>query len=110
MTADHSYIRGTFLGHFLRFISKGEFLRYPEERDPSLYAAYLVKDDASQTGGLKDRQEQQRQTSGQQNEQSSIEDTEKGLQSGRDPMIVDWYGSDDPEVSLRVRSEKCSQY
>lgn len=107
MTADHLYFRGTFLGHFIRVISNEKLLRYPEENDPSLFTVYLVKEEESQTDRSKEQREQHhRQANGLEKERISSGDPKKGLRNRGDPMIVDWYGPDDPEVSVLFLSKR----
>jgi DHA1 family multidrug resistance protein-like MFS transporter len=112
-------IRDSAFGHCVRFVTKGKYFQYPEEKDPELWKKYVSHeksgymayhgttsapenagdiDELTQAHGVRSREhsEASSRTVGDGiNEASGVRvDPEKG----RDIHVVDWYGPDDPQV------------
>lgn len=118
MVAD--LIRDSAFGHVVRLVSRGKLFPYPEERDPNLWKRYVHEeksghmalhgsteppeeksDELDQAQGLRAREQNNSSASSRThvpdgfNEASGVRvDPEKG----KDKHVIDWYGSDDPQV------------
>ncbi|OJD37767.1 multidrug resistance protein [Diplodia corticola] len=110
-------IQESIFGQTARLLTRGKFLQYPEERDPSLWKRYI---DPGRSGGqalqaasLSSR----RAPNGESDEESkrSVDVEKEGIDSdttspdgrnqagadadaenGKDTLLVTWYGPDDP--------------
>jgi DHA1 family multidrug resistance protein-like MFS transporter len=112
-------IRDSPFGHVVRLVTGRKYFQYPEEKDHELWKKYVNEeksgymahhgtaeppkeesDDINQAQGLRAREdsESSSRTLGEgHNEASGVRvDPEKG----KDKHVVDWYGPDDPQVSL----------
>jgi DHA1 family multidrug resistance protein-like MFS transporter len=122
-------IRDTAFGHIVRFVSRGKFLQYAEERDPSIYTRYLDEKKSgylahhgdtnppedgdesglSALGGARTREErrQSRRASSASSQTQVGDDVNHASgvkvdqEKGKDMDVVSWYGDNDPEVSLQ---------
>lgn len=99
-------IRDSFFGHFLRLVSNGRVLHYPEELDPSIWQRYINEKKSANMamyGQTEVPDDDSKDTPRDSNSPSPY--NEKGdnrrvdAEKGRDVYLVDWYGPDDPEVS-----------
>lgn len=112
-------IRDTIFSHILRLLTGGKVFKYPEEEDPSLWKKYVHAEKSAnmarhgQTEAPEDDGERQSRRS---QTRSSSSDTAVSSgegrtvnepigrivdkEKGKDVHVVDWYGPDDPEVSL----------
>ncbi|ETI20214.1 hypothetical protein G647_08248 [Cladophialophora carrionii CBS 160.54] len=75
----HQLVHDSFTGRFLRYISGGKFFPYEGDESPAVLKRFSVK------------------------EESPVEDAESA-EEGKDPLLVDWYGPDDPENPLNWSS------
>jgi DHA1 family multidrug resistance protein-like MFS transporter len=120
------FFRDTIAGQFIRLATGSKFLKYPEERDASLYDKHISseksgnlartgstqpKKDPKQEKDQEGLQDPLQKTSSQSSSSTQVDDTEQpndlvnvssGVrvdpEKGRDGHVVDWYGDDDPEV------------
>ena len=89
--------RDTQFGHLVRFLSHRTLFRYPDEANPSLWKESVShKGDtfAQPNGGGNSSVEKLRTQS------DSPQDASLGcvVERGKDIVLVDWYGPEDPEV------------
>jgi DHA1 family multidrug resistance protein-like MFS transporter len=110
-----SLLRDTQFGHFLRFISGNKLLRYPEEIDSSLWKKPIQKD----TNPSIPREHNSLEKTESKNSAiatATATDTDTDTptpnhdlqdlrdnhiaEQGEDGFLVDWYGPNDPEVSI----------
>ncbi|KAL8811247.1 MAG: hypothetical protein Q9200_001940 [Gallowayella weberi] len=98
-------IRDTTFGHLVRLVTRGKYLQYPEEKDPSMWQTYV-------SGGKTQRMADQRQlsfgplSSSEASSRTLIGD-ERGVnehtrhsidrEKARDANVVDWFGEHDSE-------------
>lgn len=75
-------LRDTQCGHLIRFLSGYKFLHYPDEIDHSLWKQSLQHDTSREAPGI----------------DSHDSRTKADDKDGKDILLVDWYGPDDPEV------------
>jgi MFS transporter, DHA1 family, multidrug resistance protein len=115
--------RETIAGQLVRLATGSKFLKYPEERDPSLIDKYInVEKSANlaRTGTTESKPPQNEKPDGLQTRRSSSDtqvsegEQENALvnvpssakidpEKGRDGHVVDWYGPEDPDVSFTLR-------
>ena len=114
-------IRDTLFGHCVRFVTKGKYLQFAEEKDPSIWKRYLSSEktgnmahhgqlgqasDDSDDSSLKN--EEKPEGSSETSQDSSDIRLEPlrttntvgqkiDQEKGRDVNIIDWFGDDDPE-------------
>ena len=113
-------LRDSTFGQLARLVTGGKVFKYPEERDESFYQKYINSEKSAnlaRTGTASDpppKDAEKDSNDGEPNASSTSSDTEvdKDLpineasgvkvdpEKGRDIHIVDWYGDNDPEVSL----------
>jgi DHA1 family multidrug resistance protein-like MFS transporter len=112
-------IRDTIFSHILRLLTGGRVFKYPEEEDPSLWKKYVhVEKSANMArhgqtqapeddGGHESRRSQTRSSSletavssGEGRTVNEVSGHPVDKEKGKDVHVVDWYGPDDPEVSL----------
>lgn len=97
-------LRDTQFGHLVRLVSGSKLFRYPDENDRFLWKKFILQGtiDAFPESGRKDdpaisNEGKENQTGAsfdlQQSSRNHTIENEKGL------GLVDWYSSDDPEVS-----------
>jgi DHA1 family multidrug resistance protein-like MFS transporter len=120
-------IRDSPFGHIVRLVTGRKYFQYPEEKDHELWKKYVSEeksgnmahhgtaeppekesDDIDRSQGLRAREDSDsssRTHIGEgRNEASGVRvDPEKG----KDKHVIDWYGPDDPQVSLLDRSAHC---
>lgn len=120
MVAD--LIRDSPFGHIVRLVTRRKYFQYPEEKDHEMWKKYVNEEksgymahhgtaeppeeeseELNQAQGLRAREGNNSETSSRthvgegHNEASGVRvDPEKG----KDKHVIDWYGSDDPQVSL----------
>lgn len=112
-------IRDTVFGQFLRTVSGGKLLPFPEARDTSLWKQYISFEKSNRMAhhghtGVETPEEQherqERLTSsnetsrtqlGDYSEPKNLAGTAIDQEKGRDVHVVDWYGDDDPEVGIK---------
>jgi DHA1 family multidrug resistance protein-like MFS transporter len=120
MVAD--LIRDSPFGHIVRLVTRNKVFQYPEERDPELWKKYVHEEksgymahhgtveppeeeseELNQAQGIRGRERQSSDSSSRTqvgegfNEASGVRiDPEKG----KDKHVIDWYGPEDPQVSL----------
>jgi DHA1 family multidrug resistance protein-like MFS transporter len=108
-----SLLRDTQFGHFLRFLSGNRLLRYPDEIDPSLWKDSLQKypnPSIPQEHSSLEKTESKNSATATEAETGIATPTlDHNLQdlkdnhipeNGEDGFLVDWYRSNDPEVSI----------
>lgn len=88
-----NYIRDTVFGHFVRWISRKRFLKFPDEVNPSLWKHLLQKErngDAGKTPNIS--------ASGNLASSGSEKQEIPSGENGKDVYLVDWHSLDDSEV------------
>ena len=114
------FFRDTVIGHCIRFVTKGKYLQFAEEKDPSIWKRYLHAD---KTGNMAryghvgpPADGSDRSTESQEKPDGSLSSSRDSSNSpleklrttntvgqkvdqekGRDVNIVEWFGEDDPE-------------
>ncbi|KAF2761648.1 MFS general substrate transporter [Pseudovirgaria hyperparasitica] len=117
-------IRDTLFGHTIRFVSRGKYLKFSEERDPSLWKRYIDEkksgyaafhgsteppegeEEVNGIGGVRTRDE--RRANGNRDSDASEKTSVDGdvnhvsgvkvdPEKGKDIHLVSWFGDDDPE-------------
>jgi DHA1 family multidrug resistance protein-like MFS transporter len=126
MTVSH-LIRDTAFGQILRLITKNRILQYPEEQDPEHWKKYLNEEKSGyiahhgtaeppEDDELRQELQNARGVRNRDAEGDSPADSRDSMatgttineasgvavdqEKGRDKNLIDWYGSDDPEVRL----------
>lgn len=95
-------IRDTQLGHLVRFLSCNRLLRYPDEKDPSLWRKFLQPDTTSKSSQQEDQNVSADPFSmGFDTQNDDVHDSSVNhvVKEGKDIYLVTWYGADDPEVT-----------
>lgn len=109
-------IRDTAFGHIVRFVSRGKFLQYQEERDPSIWKKFI---DEKASGNLAHHGTTDPPVDGEEPEKENEKDQRSGSESssrtkvggdvnrasgvkvdpekGKDLEVVTWYNDSDPE-------------
>lgn len=99
--------RDSFFGHFLRLVTNGRVLHYPEELDPSIWQRYVNEKKSANMamyGKTEVPEDDSKDTPRDSNSPTPY--NENGVhrqvdsEKGRDVYLVDWYGPDDPEVCI----------
>ena len=117
-------IRDTAFGHLLRFVTRGKYLKFAEEADPSIWTRFIdekksgylahhgdtnpPEDDESLhgLGGVRTREndyprDMQRTPSDSSRASSARVNQASGIkvdpEKGTDKHVVSWYGDNDPE-------------
>ena len=110
-------LRDTIFSHLVRVATGGKYFQYPEEKDPRFWQRYVHKEKTAhmaQFGQTEPPESHRRASSaGEQGNSASDSDTVVGElddngvprtsvdpEKGRDFTIIEWYGDDDPEVSI----------
>ena len=109
----YELIRESAFGQIVRLITRNKVFRYPEEKDLSIWEKYINQEKSrnmavhGSTQPFEDPEKDMTVDTPQSPESSSSTIAEDGAtkqpvdpEKGRDVTIVDWYGPDDPEVSL----------
>ena len=115
-------IRDTVFGHFVRLLTHGRVLQYAEEKDPSLWKAYIDREQTKNmalfgntegTESEKNNKSKEELPSSEESSQTRDGNTEGrehnqlhstltaqrvDTEKGRDITMVFWFGDDDPEV------------
>ncbi|KAL8709551.1 MAG: hypothetical protein Q9225_007435 [Loekoesia sp. 1 TL-2023] len=104
-------IRDTAFGHLVRLVTKGRFLQYAEDKDPSLWRQYMSEEKTRRMAHhgnpaqlshedppMPSSEESSRTRAG--SEQYVNEPTGQPVdqEKGRDMNVVDWFDENDPEV------------
>lgn len=112
-------IRDTVAGHLVRLLTRGKYLQYAEENDPSLWKQYLSEEKTmrmarhghpgqiSHEEPSPSSEESSRTRRGSDNQQTNQAtghpiDPEKG----RDMNVVDWFDEHDPENPMNWSTAK----
>jgi DHA1 family multidrug resistance protein-like MFS transporter len=91
--------RDTQFGHFVRFLSNDNLFRYPDEIDPLLWKKRISTKSEEQSGEI--------EKPGRSDDSNDTAPNDLNLQGpnvdrivedGEDIYLVDWSGTDDPEV------------
>lgn len=116
-------IRDTAFGHIVRFVSKGKYLQYAEERDPLLWRQFIDEEKSGHLahhgttdppedgetvqglGGIRTRDGQEVRDNSSGSETAADEDATYNHASGvkvdpekgKDKHIISWFGDNDPE-------------
>ncbi|PWY95924.1 MFS general substrate transporter [Aspergillus sclerotioniger CBS 115572] len=109
-------VQDSILGNLIRFVSRGRYFQYPEEKDPSLWQQYVNRDKSGRmanTGRIEaddaEAASDDRPDSGSMTRVPSSTWSDHGRrvqgmtgvtidpEKGRDTAVVDWWGDDDPE-------------
>lgn len=120
-------IRDTAFGHVVRFVSRGKFLQYQEEADPSIWTKFIDEkqsgylahhgtteppedgEEPETLGGVRTREargeeEKERsdsnsssQTRGSEGHVNRASGVKVDPEKGQDKAVVSWYGDNDPE-------------
>lgn len=127
-------IRDTAFGHLVRFVSRGKYLKYAEEADPSIWTRYIDEKksaylahhgdtnppedntDLSGIGGVRTRENNTSPTRSDSTGSSRTRTGDENIneasgvkvdpENGRDIHLVDWYGPDDPENPMNWSQAK----
>ncbi|KAL9597267.1 MAG: hypothetical protein Q9219_005248 [cf. Caloplaca sp. 3 TL-2023] len=104
-------IRDTAFGHLVRLITRGRFLQYAEDRDPSLWKQYMSEEKTRRMAhhGHPGQLSNEEPPAGSSGESSRTRaESEKDVnqptgqpidqERGRDTNVVDWFDEHDPEV------------
>jgi hypothetical protein len=113
-------IRDSPFGHCVRLVTRNKCFQYPEEKDPSLWKKYVnqeksgyvahhgntqppeeAEEELQHARGVRDREDSETSShthvGEDYNHASGVRvDPEKG----KDQHVIDWFGPDDPAVSL----------
>jgi DHA1 family multidrug resistance protein-like MFS transporter len=113
-------IRDTVFGHTVRFLTKGRYFQYEEEKDPSLWKKYVnveksghmayhgathapeeaaVLSDSNFSTRNPAQDTAQKLVDGGNAPANEFSGTKIDPEKGRDLHIVDWWGPNDPEVN-----------
>lgn len=95
-------VRDTVFGHIARIVTSNKTFQYPDEVDPSLWKKALQTNTSSTPTPPSDKANEPQGVKLQDLSPDHVED-------GRDIYLVDWYGSDDPEVCSPIDSVTCSK-
>ncbi|GME31185.1 Major facilitator superfamily [Neofusicoccum parvum] len=97
----------TIFGHLVRLVSRGKYLQYAEERDPSLWQQYIdhekPEDAAPRQPALpREESDDERKRSVDAEKEGDDSDTlpprdQADAENGRDVLMVTWWGSNDTE-------------
>lgn len=123
----YDLVRDTVFSHTLRVLTGGKVFKYPEEEDSSLWKRYVhpekshniaVHGDVNGPQGDSGERDEAGSDSQNNNDEprrssaTAIEHhnvahgtrktTKVDPEKGKDYFIVDWYGPDDPEVSMMI--------
>jgi len=84
-----SHIRDTVFGHFLRLISNNRLLKFPDERDSSLW-----KQSVNQHAPGSDAEKAPNPDPS----NNSNDEVDCTSEANQDVYLVEWYSPEDPEV------------
>lgn len=118
-------IRDTAFGHIVRFVSRGKFLQYQEEKDPSIWTKFIDEkqsgylahhgtteppEDGKELetiGGVRTREDDEKEKRSESNGSSQTRVGEGNInrasgvkvdaEKGKDLDVVTWYNENDPE-------------
>jgi hypothetical protein len=79
----YQLVHDSFTGRFVRYISRGRIFPYHGDHAPSVLKRFSAA------------------------EEGSDEVAAAAAEEGKDPLLVGWYGPDDPEVRLPVEATCC---
>lgn len=116
----NNYLRDTVFGQVIRLISRKAVLKYPDERDPSLWKVFIRKEElvssvtmiqsefmanpeSLEAGNMVEGEEERKQSRDIPSEVSLESDHDLNRKNKTQEKkvavtLVDWYSQDDPEV------------
>lgn len=101
-------IQDTMFGKVVRFATKGKYLQYSEERDPSLWKQYLdrqvaLQDTTRPSQAISDSEGLDDEHSQSLDAEKSLDgsDANPDLENGSDVLLITWFGPNDPDVCIR---------
>lgn len=89
--------RNTVFGQLVRLVSGNKAMRYPDERDSSLWKKACQQNSSRQTS--RPSHDSDKDTEGDVTDEQKTND---GKDVTSDVLVVGWYGPDDPEVGLQL--------